>query len=96
MLCFRKFPVAKTIMDKWGEGGVSRFFLERFLSHGADKFHRESFIVSLNAISKKVRDKREGGIHNFPWNMFCLTVRKYSVEEPFCVLEKFWYRKNSV
>ena len=31
MLCFRKFPVAKKIMDKWGVGkreGVSRFSVE--------------------------------------------------------------------
>ena len=77
MLCFKKFPVAKTIMDKWGEGGVSRFFLENFLSHSADNFHRESFIVSLIAISKKVRDKRGGGNHNLQSHLICLTVRKY-------------------
>ena len=33
MLCFRKFPVAKKFMDKWGvevREGVSRFSVEIF------------------------------------------------------------------
>ncbi len=36
MLCFRKFPVAKKFMDRTGEG-VSRFSVEKFLSHSAKK-----------------------------------------------------------
>ena len=39
VLCFRKFPVAKKFMDKRG-GGVSRFPVENFWSHSAEKFHR--------------------------------------------------------
>ena len=38
VLCFRKFPVAKKFMDK--KRGVSRFSVEKFLSHGAEKFRR--------------------------------------------------------
>ena len=42
MLCFRKFPLTKKFMDErvWG---VSRFFVENFLSLSADKFLRASF-----------------------------------------------------
>ena len=39
MLCFRKLPVAKKFMDKRG-GGVSRFSVENFLSHSAEKCRR--------------------------------------------------------
>ena len=45
LLCFRKFPVAKTFMDK--RGGVSRFFVENFLSHSAEIFVKEPFSASL-------------------------------------------------
>ena len=34
------------------------------------------------------------GYHDFPSKTFRLTVPKNFVEEPFCVAENFWYRKN--
>ena len=42
VLCSRKFLLTKKFMDErvWG---VSRFFVENFLSHSADKFLRASF-----------------------------------------------------
>ena len=39
MLCFRKIRVAKKFMDK-REGEVSRFPVENFLSHSAEKNRR--------------------------------------------------------
>ena len=39
MLYFRKIPVAKNFTDKRG-GGVSRFSVEDFLSHSAEKIRR--------------------------------------------------------
>ena len=33
--------------------------------------------------------------HDFPLEIFCLTVPKIFAEEPFCVAENFWYRKMS-
>ena len=39
VLCFRKFPVAKKFMDKRGVG-VSRFSVEKFLSHSSEKTRR--------------------------------------------------------
>ena len=46
MLCFRKFLLTKKFMDErvWG---VSRFFVENFLSLSADKFLRASFKLLL-------------------------------------------------
>ena len=40
VLCFKKSTVAKIFMDKRGGGGVSRFCVEIFLSHSAEKFRR--------------------------------------------------------
>ena len=42
-MCFRIYPVAKKFMDKTGREGVSRFFVEVFLSHSAEKICRGSF-----------------------------------------------------
>ena len=39
VLCFRKFPEAKKFMDKM-EGEVTRFSVENFWSHIAEKFRR--------------------------------------------------------
>ena len=39
VLCFRKFLLAKMFMDK-REGEVSRFSVEIFLSHSAEKVRR--------------------------------------------------------
>ena len=39
MLCFKKIPVTKKLMDK-REGEVSRFSVDNFLSHSAEKFRR--------------------------------------------------------
>ena len=39
MLCFRKFAVAKKFMDK-REGEVSRFSVDLFWSHNAEKVRR--------------------------------------------------------
>ena len=44
VLCFRKIPVAKKFMDKKPGGGeVSRFCVENFLSHSAEKSRRLPF-----------------------------------------------------
>ena len=36
------------------------------------------------------------GYHDYPLKEFCLTMPKNFVEEPFCVSEKFGYRKLRV
>ena len=44
-------------------------------------------------VSKNVRDKRGGGYPGFSKKLFCLTVTKHFVEEPFCVSEKLLLSK---
>ena len=74
--------------------GLSRYSVERFLSHSAEKFRRGTLLWFRKIlVSKNVGDKRVGGYHNFPSKLFCLTVPKHFVEEPFCVSESFGYPK---
>ena len=62
VLCFRKFPVAKTFMDKRG-GGVSRFSVENFLSHSAEKFRRGILYCCINFGCRKILEER--GVSRF-------------------------------
>ena len=74
---------------------VSRFSVEIFLSHSAEKFCRwTSLCFRKSLVSKNVRDKRGGGYHNFPSKLFCLTVLNHFVKEAFCVSQISGYRKN--
>ena len=48
MLCLINIPVAKKLMDKrWG--GVSRHSVDNFLSHGAEKIRRGTFLCFTNS-----------------------------------------------
>ena len=44
MLCFRKIPVAKKVMDK---RDVSRFSVGNFLSYSAEKFRRGTLLCCV-------------------------------------------------
>ena len=55
MLCFRKLPVAKKIMDTRGGGGVSRISVEKFLSHNAENFRKG---VLLCCVSEKFPQRK--------------------------------------
>ena len=58
MLCFRKFLAAKKIMGKRGD---SRFSVENFLSHSAEKFRR-----GTRLLFRKFRvSKNLGEYHEF-------------------------------
>ena len=83
-------------MDK-REGGVSRFSVESFMSHSAEKFRRGILLSFINFGYRKVLGIREvegGGFHVFPSKLLCLTVPKNFVEEQFCVSENFDYGKS--
>ena len=65
---------------------VSRFSVENFLSHSAEKFRRGTLVCFRKfMVSKNVKGKRGGGHHDFPSKTFCLTVPKNFVGEPFSV-----------
>ena len=47
MLCFRKFPVAKKIMDK-KRAVKSQFSVEKFLSHSTKTFRRGTTLCCVS------------------------------------------------
>ena len=67
-------------MDRRGGGGVSRFSVEKFLSHSAENFRRgDSSSVSLIWVIGNVWIRGGGEYQDFPSKIFCLTVPKISV-----------------
>ena len=67
-----------------GGGGVSKISVENFLSHSAEKCRRGTLLCFRKfLVLKNVRDKRGGGYHDFLSKLFCFTVPKNAVGEPF-------------
>ena len=84
-LCFRKFWVSKNFMHK---RGISRFSVENLLTHSTEKLCRETPpCLTKILVSKKLWRLTGGGgeFHNFLSKIFCLTVPKNFVGEPFSV-----------
>ena len=80
-------------MDK--RGVVSGFSGDKFLSHSAKKLRRGTSLCSTEfPVSKKLMEKT-GRDHDFPSNIFCLTVPKKSLREAFFVSQIFFHRKMS-
>ena len=74
--CFRIFTVLKKFMDKGG--GVSRFSVQKFFSHSAEKFLRGIFYRFINFRYRKLLGIREGGITIFRRKNFVSQCRKIS------------------
>ena len=89
---FQKIRVSKNFMHKRGEG-VSRFSVEKLLSHSTETFRRRTLLCFRKSPVSQSLSIREGGYRDFLSIVFCLTVPKDIVGEPFCVSEKFWHRK---
>ena len=85
MQCFRKFLVAKKLMDK--KGGVSKLCIENFLSHSAKKLRRGTLLSFIN-FGFRQNFCFKGLRHVFLSKFSCLTVPKQFVEEHFCAVFK--------
>ena len=72
MLCFRKFPVAKKFTDKRGGGGESRFSVEIFLSHSAEKTSpgNHSVFREISGRKKKLWIREVGAVSRFSIEKF--------------------------
>ena len=81
---FQKISGSQKFMDKRGGGGVSRFSVEKLLSHSAEKCRGHPFNVSENLGYRKILCII-GGITSFRRNLFCFTVPKNFVGQPFRV-----------
>ena len=68
-----------------GGGGVSKFSVEKFLSHIAGKLCRGTFLccVSETFLYRIDLWMSSGGVSNFSVDFFCRTVSKNAVGEPF-------------
>ena len=86
VLCFRKLPVAKKIMDKRGSD-YHDFPSKLFCLTMPKNFAGEPFCAVFLKISGSQKDYgQEGGYQDFPSENFCLTLSNSFVGEPFCVL----------
>ena len=82
---------------------MSRFFVEFFLFHSAEKCRKESCSLSLTSDIEKVwmNGWCGGECQDFPWKISCLTVPKKFVGKPFRVslilgIEKFYAEEGYV
>ena len=86
MLCFRKFLDAKKFENK-KLGVVSKFYVESFLSHSAEKFRRRTRNPSVLCFRKflvaKIFMDKKGGVSQLSVGNFCLTVPTKFVGKPF-------------
>ena len=81
LLFLRKLLVSKSFMD---ERGVSRFSVENFWSHSAEKVRGHPFNASENLGYRKFF-MHNTGYHVFPSKIFGITVPKHFVGELFSV-----------
>ena len=96
MVCesFLQTSIPPRISIFYAKEGVSRLFVQNFLSHSTEKFRWgilrwvRKFRVAKNFMLKK-------GISLKSVKTLCLTVPINFVGEPFCVSKEFWYRKFS-
>ena len=86
-LCFRKFLVAKKFMDK---RELITIFSRNFHVSQCRKISKRNpsdLCFRKCPVAKKFMDKRGGGEYqDFPSNIFCLTVPKNFIGEPFCAV----------
>ena len=82
VLCCRKFPIAKKFLDKRG-GGYQDFVSNFFVSQSRKVSQEIPLILDTSGYRKMLGIKERGRIHESASKLFCLTVLKLFVEEPF-------------
>ena len=97
MVCFRKIPFEKNLLDTLGRGlgkeGVSRFFVEMFVSRSTERL---PWGTLLSCVSEKYPSRKnlwikwDGGwggteYHVFLLKLFFLSLPKKCAVEPFSV-----------
>ena len=91
VLCFRNFRQRKSLWVRGGGGreGISRFSVEKFLSHSSEKFRKGTLQCVTNFGCRKILCFR-GLSQDFLSKFFCLRVPENFLEEHFCaVFHKF-------
>ena len=80
-------------------GGISRFYVEIFLSHTAENFRGGILYCCINFGYQKSLERRGGGVSRCSVEVFCLTLPKISVREASIVAlisgtGKVWIRRG--
>ena len=88
--CKKKLRVLKKNLHR----GISRFSVEKFLSHSTEKLRRRTLLCFKKFLVSKNLCIREGGINKVLSKICCFTVPTKFVGEPICVLENSCYRKR--
>ena len=91
-LCLKKLLISENFMDKKG-GGSAKNFREKLIVSVSKILVWEPLSLSVILGIEKTLCLRGLG-QDFPSKLFCLTVPKNFVDEPFCVVEKCLYRKK--
>ena len=73
----------------WIRGGISRFSVEIFMSHSAEKFRKGILLFFRKFVVSKSLMNEKRGYHVFPSKIFGLTVPKNSVGIP-SMFQKVW------
>ena len=89
-------------MDERG-GGITIFCRKLFVSQCQKISYEKPFVLCFRKfpVAKNFMHEREGEYQDFPSNVFCLTVPKISVGEPFSVslssgIEKFYVYEGNI
>ena len=82
---FQKLSDSEIVYGYEGGGSIKVSF-ENFLSHSAEKCRRGNLWFFTELGNRKILDERCGGEYqDFPSKIFCLTVPKNFVGQPFSV-----------
>ena len=73
---------------------LSGFSVKKVLSHSTESFRRGTFLGLRKIWYRSISCIRGGCYLEYPSKKFCLTAPNHSVEEVFCVSERFGFRKN--
>ena len=78
------FQERKSLSIRGEERGISRFAVEFFLSHSAEKL-RTSTLQCFTNFGYRINLEKRGEYQGFPLKLFCLTVPQNFVPDPFSV-----------
>ena len=95
---FLQTSIPPLISIFYAKEGVSRLFVQNFLSHSTEKFRWGTLrcIRKFRVAKNFYVSERGGGGYQVSWSKtFCHTVPKNFVTEHFCVSKEFRYRKVS-
>ena len=94
MQCFRNFPGAKNFMVN---GGVSRFSVEKFFTHSAEKLRKGVLFCFTNFRYRNMLGIKEGGsIKIFPRKIFVSWCRIFCTATLLCSVSEISQERRTL